>query len=1078
MKKIISSIFLFLIILLGMTNIEAKTKTTTIIVDNTINITSDTTYENTVFQRDASFKGMMFNVKNGSTLTLVDSLIDSDASVVANGTLIKVEGVLNIENSAINNYNTAALDMITIGTNGTSTNGEVNIDGLSIDNANATGQAASLFNYTNKNMTLPFVINNLELKNSVYGGVFKNIRNFGLTNSTLNQNKLTYFNVNAILNSKTISSFKLENTVFTNNTIKISGLYFDNTLESFVFDTVSFLNNNFAVSNNAFYGKGIINFDELNTSANIDQINFNKVNFSNNSFTKSPIDDSNFINATIKSPNIDFSLTNSEFKNNNITNSLVKIVGNSSGKQLNISDNEFSANSFDKSGNTHYGLVYLNKVDANLANNTFEANNTVITDTTTALQLSATKALITNNKFLNNNTNNAYDGYNHPIGGGISISGASIVDINSSLFNGNKAYYGGGVFITGKAIVNISDSEFINNIATYSGGGIFTQINTTPELTINNVQFTNNQASKNWGGGIAHLGGTLNVKKATFEDNYAYKLGGGIYTHQNTTTHYWNVFMDQNTAAEYGGSLYTCPQGSIDIRLNNSLAMFNDSANLGGDSIYAQQSTKENVINLKIAKYSLGLGKTLVYNDGPNAEDRYQLGDSPLDQYQFSDETVFLKLLMSNYDVAKARADLIFINNHSNSNGGAIATNGDITFGDYGEVSVEVIKNWDDNNDEKGNRPDSIEVALKGNDILMDTAILSKDNAYQYNFSELPKGDDNYQIDYTVEELNIDPKYEVNYDNREENKDDDGNLIGYTFNITNILNDQSEEIIPIAPTLDTNVKCDQKAKLVLPNNLDELNYTYEIENLPSGYKVVAVAKDGYTFKENVDTEWVLNYLIIPCSDEVKTIKPQLDLEIECGKHPKLITADIEGLYYEIIDTGHSYIVKAKLKDGYSFAPNQVTEWELPYFIKLCAIADKPTLNKNVKCEVNYIVEVPKNTDKVKYEVIKLDEYTIKVVAIAQSGYKFVKGTETEWIFNIKNNEKCPVSPGNSENGNDGNSGNESGSTSENVDGNSGNESGATSENIPSTGKQTLFYGLVGILASLMIFTYRRASNLK
>ena len=74
----------------------------------------------------------------------------------------------------------------------------------------------------------------------------------------------------------------------------------------------------------------------------------------------------------------------------------------------------------------------------------------------------------------------------------------------------------------------------------------------------------------------------------------------------------------------------------------------------------------------------------------------------------------------------------------------------------YETVEVSVQKIWDDNNNQDGVRPESIEVTLAGNGNNIETVELSEANNWTYTWKELVKHSNKTDIKYTVEEAELD----------------------------------------------------------------------------------------------------------------------------------------------------------------------------------------------------------------------------------------------------------------------------------------------------------------------------------
>ena len=72
------------------------------------------------------------------------------------------------------------------------------------------------------------------------------------------------------------------------------------------------------------------------------------------------------------------------------------------------------------------------------------------------------------------------------------------------------------------------------------------------------------------------------------------------------------------------------------------------------------------------------------------------------------------------------------------------------------KVEVDIKKEWDDNNNSAGKRPDSITANLYGNDVLVKSVELNQANNWYYEFNDLYKYDEEgNEIIYTVDENSI-----------------------------------------------------------------------------------------------------------------------------------------------------------------------------------------------------------------------------------------------------------------------------------------------------------------------------------
>ncbi|MGN1276069.1 MAG: Cna B-type domain-containing protein [Floccifex sp.] len=68
---------------------------------------------------------------------------------------------------------------------------------------------------------------------------------------------------------------------------------------------------------------------------------------------------------------------------------------------------------------------------------------------------------------------------------------------------------------------------------------------------------------------------------------------------------------------------------------------------------------------------------------------------------------------------------------------------------------ITVKKEWEDNDDQDGICPDSITVILKNGEKVVDQLVLNEDNDWQGAFTNLAKNENGQEIQYTIEEINI-----------------------------------------------------------------------------------------------------------------------------------------------------------------------------------------------------------------------------------------------------------------------------------------------------------------------------------
>ncbi|MDX9991432.1 MAG: S-layer homology domain-containing protein [Anaerolineales bacterium] len=111
--------------------------------------------------------------------------------------------------------------------------------------------------------------------------------------------------------------------------------------------------------------------------------------------------------------------------------------------------------------------------------------------------------------------------------------------------------YGGGIYNSAGKLT-IANVIFFENYASRDGGGLYNSNDSESSLT--NVSFEGNTADN--GGGISNdTGSELVIDKAEFINNIAIMRGGGIYNNDSTTT-ITNAIFRQNEASTAGGGIY------------------------------------------------------------------------------------------------------------------------------------------------------------------------------------------------------------------------------------------------------------------------------------------------------------------------------------------------------------------------------------------------------------------------------------------------------------------------------------------------------------------------------------------
>ena len=244
---------------------------------------------------------------------------------------------------------------------------------------------------------------------------------------------------------------------------------------------------------------------------------------------------------------------------------------------------------------------------------------------------------------------------NHAVWDGGAIAAYSKVNISDSSFTGNTAAIsadgvvgdpsysdgGGAIIVGGTSDVTLTNVQFTDNESAVRGGAISARHGKDRTLTLNTVEFTNNKAG-NFGGAVASIyQGLVNVQNSQFTGNEAVKAGGAIYigkdtnygnpagvisTNNGTLNLSGENLFTGNTAGEKGGAIYADEGATINLSGTNTFtgntaedggAIFNKGTMTIGDGVQFTDNKSTNnggaVYNDKNA--SLTIGNNATFHD-------------------------------------------------------------------------------------------------------------------------------------------------------------------------------------------------------------------------------------------------------------------------------------------------------------------------------------------------------------------------------------------------------------------------------------------------------------------------------
>ncbi len=383
-------------------------------------------------------------------------------------------------------------------------------------------------------------------------------------------------------------------------------------------------------------------------------------------------------------------------------------------------------------------------------------------------------------------------------GGGVFAIYRAIVNMTSGVIDGNHANgsgtkgYGGGVCLWEGADMVLSGGSAVNNHATQGGGGISVGENYMAWRAQSVLEMTGGLVDGNTtdgaGGGIyVQAGlpensgqndgdptyGIAKISAGTISNNSAgYSMfgGGGIYVngygsqygYHNGELYLENAEIAHNTANIAGGGIAACPVSRVKVSLTNGAVLYgNESPSANGVFIMASNGLGAHSGNppYEVSPSMLGGGAyRWTYDDGTEV---------PLNKLTGVLSAFFGEQLRLNNNLTEddpavqnglSLAKVHIVNNHTNTRGGGIGTNGSVFIGKFSDtIQVSASKTWIDNNDSDGVRPSSVVFELYRNGEYVGYHEVSADDGWSTTFDNLPAADENGNLfDYTVKERAVD----------------------------------------------------------------------------------------------------------------------------------------------------------------------------------------------------------------------------------------------------------------------------------------------------------------------------------
>jgi len=222
------------------------------------------------------------------------------------------------------------------------------------------------------------------------------------------------------------------------------------------------------------------------------------------------------------------------------------------------------------------------------------------------------------------------------------------------------------------------------------------------------------------------------------------------------------------------------------------------------------------------------------------------------------------------------------------------------------EIEITVTKEWDDNNNQDGLRPEEVEVSLYANGTAVEgkTAILNDSNDWEYTFTKLPLKSNGTNITYSVEETS----QVTGYITTPSGSADTGFTITNTHTpevinipVTKIWEDSNNQDGIRPETITVNLKNgNTKVETIVLNESN--SWTHTFSNLPKksngtdiNYTVEEISVEGYKTEVTGDkgTGYTITNTYTPELINIPVTKVWEDSNNQDGIRPDSITVNLK-----------------------------------------------------------------------------------------------------------------------------------------------------------------------------------------
>lgn len=370
-----------------------------------------------------------------------------------------------------------------------------------------------------------------------------------------------------------------------------------------------------------------------------------------------------------------------------------------------------------------------------------------------------TGGVVRNNRALRVLDHSVKPAQTYSAGGGILAYYGSTVNMSGAaqIRNNRADECGGGISLgsrqwsTGNAVFRMNGGIIDGNEAGAAGGGIFIQAKYvaqagTSTAIIEAGMITNNKMTND------------GVTEREFG-------GGGIYVNGATGKHrvngqliLKNAIITENESSWEGAGIAACPISKTVIKVGNGAAIYGNKTNSDGKDIFIycniHYGPHSGVPEYELPHHMLGgIPYYWKLKDGTPLPDGRYAG-----KITENDTALMLYTDSVASDFTKALAKVWITGNTSNTRGGGIGSNGDVSIGDdTPSTDIKVEKKWHDAGKDN-TRPEKVIVKLMARigtdptEYVVEARELSKANDWKTIFKNLPTMNGDQPITYSVKE--------------------------------------------------------------------------------------------------------------------------------------------------------------------------------------------------------------------------------------------------------------------------------------------------------------------------------------